>query len=71
MSVSALPGTSTAGTAIALSASIVLSSPLCIVAKSPAPMTTSASSAIATRRSACRRSRWRSLNASSLIVAFG
>ena len=46
MSVSALPGTSTAGTAIALSASIVLSSPLCIVAKSPAPITTSASCAI-------------------------
>src|SRR5215218_7555160 len=63
--VSLLPGTSTVGVAIAASTPIVSSSPSCTEAKSPAPITTSASADISTSRAPCSRSRWRSLKASS------
>ncbi len=58
--VSLLPGTRIVGVSIGASAPIVSSSPSCIEAKSPAPITTSASADISTSFDACARSRCRS-----------
>ena len=66
-SVSLLPGTSTVGVSIAARAPIVSSSPSWTEAKSPAPITTSASADISTSFAAWSRSRCRSLKARILI----
>ena len=68
-SVSLLPGTATNGRSIADSASIVSSSPLCTLAKSPTPSTTSASVERSTSSRALRRSQCRSLKARHLTVS--
>ena len=62
-SVSLLPGTRTVGASIAARAPIVSSRPSWTEAKSPAPITTSASADISTSTAACPRSRCRSLKA--------
>ena len=64
--VSLLPGTSSVGVSIAASAAIVCSRPWWTEAKSPAPMTRSASALSSTSFAAWSRSQCRSLNASSL-----
>ncbi len=66
--VSLLPGTSTVGVAIAARAAIVSSRPSWTEAKSPAPITTSASADISTSFAPCSRSRCRSLKASSFTL---
>src|SRR5438309_421603 len=66
-SLSLFPGTRIVGHAIGRSSSIVEPSPSRSEAKSPAPTTISACAASSTSRRAAPRSRWRSLNASSLI----
>src|SRR6185312_14584267 len=63
--VSLLPGTSTVGVSIVARAAIVSSRPSWTEAKSPAPITTSASADISTSFAPCSRSRCRSLKASS------
>src|SRR4051794_9472391 len=65
--VSLLPGTSTVGVSIPDSAPMVSSKPSCTEAKSPAPITTSASADISTNCAPCSRSRCRSLKARIFI----